>query len=107
MGKIIDGLMAISLDATVMISFQTTAPLTHGFKVLHVSPDASLACVCVQIADLEVQCHEASQEKQRNVQLSVRVQELEAELHDRKQVNLHLNFAVVQFGGAGAGVVMC
>ncbi|XP_019742078.1 homer protein homolog 2 isoform X1 [Hippocampus comes] len=38
-----------------------------------------------KIADLEIQCHEASQEKQRNVQMSVRVQELEAELHDRKQ----------------------
>ncbi|XP_077419720.1 homer protein homolog 2 isoform X2 [Vanacampus margaritifer] len=38
-----------------------------------------------KIAELEVQCNEASQEKQRNAQLSVRVQELEAELHDKEQ----------------------
>lgn len=40
----------------------------------------------VQIADLEAQCNEANQEKQKNAQLSVRVQELEAELQDKEQV---------------------
>ncbi|XP_049573803.1 homer protein homolog 2 isoform X1 [Syngnathus scovelli] len=38
-----------------------------------------------KIAELEVQCNEASLEKQSNAQLSVRVQELEAELHDKEQ----------------------
>ncbi|XP_077451138.1 homer protein homolog 2 isoform X1 [Stigmatopora argus] len=38
-----------------------------------------------KIAELEVQCNEASQEKQRNAQLGLRVQELEAELSDREQ----------------------
>lgn len=45
-----------------------------------------LIFLCVQIAELEAQCNEANQEKQRNAQLSVRVQELEAELHDKEQV---------------------
>lgn len=42
-----------------------------------------------QIAELEAQCHEASQEKQKNAQLAVRVQELEAELSDKEQVRQH------------------
>ncbi|KAM7424416.1 hypothetical protein PAMA_000657 [Pampus argenteus] len=38
-----------------------------------------------KIAELEAQCDEANQEKQRNAQLTVRVQELETELHDKEQ----------------------
>lgn len=41
--------------------------------------------------ELEAQCQEASQEKQKNAQLSVRVQELEAELNDKEQVR-HLQW---------------
>lgn len=42
---------------------------------------------CVQIAELEAQCNEANQEKQKNAQLTIRVQELEAELQDKEQVS--------------------
>lgn len=42
--------------------------------------------VCVQITELEAQCTEADQEKQKNAQLSVRVQELEAEINEKQQV---------------------
>ncbi|KAM9861281.1 homer protein homolog 2 [Aulostomus maculatus] len=38
-----------------------------------------------KIAELEAQCNEASQEKQRNAQLTIRVQELETELQDKEQ----------------------
>ncbi|XP_041794255.1 homer protein homolog 2 [Chelmon rostratus] len=38
-----------------------------------------------KIAELEAQCNEANQEKQKNAQLSVRVQELETELQDKEQ----------------------
>ncbi|KAM7405903.1 hypothetical protein PAMP_000317 [Pampus punctatissimus] len=38
-----------------------------------------------KIAELEAQCDEANQEKQRNAQLTVRVQELETELNDKEQ----------------------
>uniref|UniRef100_A0A672GMB5 WH1 domain-containing protein n=1 Tax=Salarias fasciatus TaxID=181472 RepID=A0A672GMB5_SALFA len=38
-----------------------------------------------KIAELEAQCNEANQEKQKNAQLAVRVQELEAELQDKEQ----------------------
>uniref|UniRef100_A0A3Q3GPU6 Homer scaffold protein 2 n=1 Tax=Labrus bergylta TaxID=56723 RepID=A0A3Q3GPU6_9LABR len=38
-----------------------------------------------KIAELEAQCAEADQEKQKNAQLSARVQELEAELNDKEQ----------------------
>ena len=41
---------------------------------------------CVQITELEAQCNEANQEKQKNAELGVRVQELEAELLDKEQV---------------------
>lgn len=37
-----------------------------------------------KISELEAQCSEADQEKQKNVQLSVRVQELETELQDKE-----------------------
>lgn len=40
----------------------------------------------MKIAELEAQCAEADQEKQKNAQLTVRVQELEAELSDKEQV---------------------
>lgn len=48
----------------------------------------SLFSSCAQIAELEAQCTEADQEKQKNAQLTVRVQELEAELQDKEQVRL-------------------
>ncbi|XP_039983008.1 homer protein homolog 2 isoform X1 [Xiphias gladius] len=38
-----------------------------------------------KIAELEAQCNEANQEKQKNAQLTVRVQELETELQDKEQ----------------------
>ncbi|XP_029000427.1 homer protein homolog 2 isoform X3 [Betta splendens] len=38
-----------------------------------------------KIAELEAQCNEANQEKQRNAQLTLRVQELETELQDKEQ----------------------
>ncbi|XP_059205473.1 homer protein homolog 2 isoform X2 [Centropristis striata] len=38
-----------------------------------------------KIAELEAQCNEANLEKQKNAQLSVRVQELETELQDKEQ----------------------
>ncbi|XP_061831310.1 homer protein homolog 2 isoform X5 [Nerophis lumbriciformis] len=38
-----------------------------------------------KIAELELQCQEAGQEQQRNAELSVRVQQLEAELRDKEQ----------------------
>nr|XP_020461457.1 homer protein homolog 2 isoform X2 [Monopterus albus] len=38
-----------------------------------------------KIAELEAQCNEVNQDKQRNTQLRVRVQELEAELQDKEQ----------------------
>ncbi|XP_072236978.1 homer protein homolog 2 isoform X2 [Leuresthes tenuis] len=38
-----------------------------------------------KIAELEAQCNEANQEKQKNAQLSIRVKELEAELQDKEQ----------------------
>ncbi|XP_078100549.1 homer protein homolog 2 [Sander vitreus] len=38
-----------------------------------------------KITELEAQCNEANQEKQKNAQLSVRVQELENELHEKEQ----------------------
>ncbi|XP_034385169.1 homer protein homolog 2 isoform X1 [Cyclopterus lumpus] len=38
-----------------------------------------------KIAELEVQCNEADQEKQNNSQLSVRVQELQTELQEKEQ----------------------
>lgn len=37
-----------------------------------------------KISELEAQCNEANQEKQKNVQLSARVQELETELQDKE-----------------------
>ncbi|XP_055010933.1 homer protein homolog 2 [Boleophthalmus pectinirostris] len=37
-----------------------------------------------KIAELEAQCNEANQEKQKNAQLSARVQELETELQDKE-----------------------
>lgn len=39
-----------------------------------------------QIAELEAQCNEADQDKQKNSQMSVRVQELQTELHEKEQV---------------------
>ncbi|MEQ2171075.1 hypothetical protein GOODEAATRI_006958 [Goodea atripinnis] len=39
-----------------------------------------------KIGELEAQCKEANQEKQRNAQLTVRVKELEAELQEKEQV---------------------
>lgn len=42
--------------------------------------------MCVQITELEAQCNEAAQEKKKNAQLSVRVQELEAEINEKQQV---------------------
>ena len=39
-----------------------------------------------QISELEAQCKEASVEEERNVQLTTKVQELEAELQDKEQV---------------------
>ncbi|XP_044059859.1 homer protein homolog 2 isoform X2 [Siniperca chuatsi] len=38
-----------------------------------------------KIVELEAQCNEADQEKQKNAQLTVRVQELETELRDKEQ----------------------
>ncbi|XP_038556963.1 homer protein homolog 2 isoform X2 [Micropterus salmoides] len=38
-----------------------------------------------KIAELEAQCNEAEQEKQKNAQLTVRVHELETELRDKEQ----------------------
>uniref|UniRef100_A0A3Q1F7V3 Homer scaffold protein 2 n=1 Tax=Acanthochromis polyacanthus TaxID=80966 RepID=A0A3Q1F7V3_9TELE len=38
-----------------------------------------------KIAELEAQCNEANQEKQKNAQLTVRVKELETELQDKEQ----------------------
>ncbi|XP_026175574.1 homer protein homolog 2 [Mastacembelus armatus] len=38
-----------------------------------------------KIAELEAQCNEANQEKQKNTQLSVRVKELQTELQDKEQ----------------------
>lgn len=38
-----------------------------------------------KIAELEAQCNEANQERQKNAQLTVRVKELEAELQDKEQ----------------------
>ncbi|XP_072551577.1 homer protein homolog 2 [Salminus brasiliensis] len=38
-----------------------------------------------KIAELEVQCKEVNQEKERNAQLTLRVQELETELQDKEQ----------------------
>ncbi|XP_038130859.1 homer protein homolog 2 isoform X1 [Cyprinodon tularosa] len=38
-----------------------------------------------KIAELEAQCNEANQEKQKNAQLAVRVKELEAELQEKEQ----------------------
>nr|XP_043885756.1 homer protein homolog 2 [Solea senegalensis] len=38
-----------------------------------------------QIAELESECNEVEQDKKKNAQLTVRVQELEAELHDKEQ----------------------
>uniref|UniRef100_A0A1A7XQ56 Homer homolog 2 n=1 Tax=Iconisemion striatum TaxID=60296 RepID=A0A1A7XQ56_9TELE len=38
-----------------------------------------------KIAELEAQCNEANQEKQKNAQLTARVQELEAELQEKEQ----------------------
>lgn len=46
--------------------------------------------VFVQIAELEAQCNDANQEKQKNVQLAVRVKELEAEVQEKEQVSLQL-----------------
>lgn len=40
----------------------------------------------MQIAELEAQCNEADQEKKKNAQLTVRVQELETELREKEQV---------------------
>lgn len=56
-----------------------------------------------QIAELEAQCHEASQEKQKNAQLAVRVQELEAELSDKEQVRQHRGHLTVESESSLAG----
>lgn len=52
--------------------------------------------LCIQIAELEAQCNEANQEKQKNAQLTVRVQELQAELQEKEMVRPWLHVCLEQ-----------
>lgn len=62
----------------------------------------------VQIAELESECNEANQEKQKNAQLTVRVKELEAELQEKEQVRLqHIHLQTGSLSRAGFSLRAC